>query len=104
MDWSDADGGSLTRCGHCDNCTRSPDSISMRDVTLESWQILKVLESITRDGGRVTMPMLADITRGVKWVGKARFTVDLDNLIGGKITMNRDVRDTRTSDICTLMT
>lgn len=87
--WSDVDGASPTRCGHCDNCTRAPDSISTRDMTLECWKILKVLEAIARDGGRVTITILTDLVRGGS--GK-KICLDLDGLIGGKITMKRDVR------------
>lgn len=97
--WSGADGG---RCGHCDNCTRSSDSISTRDVTIESWQILKVIESATREGRRFTIKLLADLVRGTNGSaftsgggtkGKEKISFDLDRLIGGKITMNRGVRD-----------
>jgi hypothetical protein len=30
-------------CGHCDNCTRSPNSVERKDVTLAMWQILNNL-------------------------------------------------------------
>jgi len=91
--WSDADGGSLAKCGHCDNCTRSPDSIITRDVTFECWQILKILESLTRDDVHVTISILADLVRGVKPSGGGGkgVTLDLDGLIGGKVTLNRGV-------------
>lgn len=100
--WSDGD--TLTKCGHCDNCTRSATSISTRDVTLESWQIIKVLEQVGRDGGRITVGMLADLVRGVgggsyaaaaggkKGKGKEKVSLDLNELAGGKITMNKNVR------------
>lgn len=103
--WSDADGNSLTRCGHCDNCARSSESIATRDVTLESWQILKLLEHVTRDGGRTTIGMLADLVRGAgggsyaaatgggrKGKGKEKVSLDVNEVSGGKIAMNKNVR------------
>lgn len=101
--WSDSEGNTLTRCGHCDNCTRSKSSITTRDVTLESWQVLKVLEHVSRDGGRITVGMLADLVRGAgggaysastggkKGKGKEKISLDLDEVAGGKVTMNKNV-------------
>ncbi|KAF8316779.1 ATP-dependent DNA helicase [Clavulina sp. PMI_390] len=106
--WTDASASgstaSLNRCGHCDNCSRPPTSITTRDVTLESWQILRVLEQVaSRDGGRVTIGMLADLVRGVgggsysaggggkKGKGKGdKMSLDLDELCGGKVAMNKN--------------
>jgi ATP-dependent DNA helicase Q1 len=92
-------------CGHCDNCTRDPDSISEQDVTLEAWQILRVAAAVAREGGRVTVGMLCDLARGNGGgvigvsAGKkkskedgAKVALNLDELIGGKVTMNKDVR------------
>lgn len=102
--WSDSDGQSLTRCGHCDNCTRPSESLSRKDVTLESWKILQVVDRVGSDGGRVTVGMLADLVRGAGGGGyivggggkgargaKEKVALDLDGVCGGKITLTKNV-------------
>ena len=50
------------------------------------------MESLTRDDIHVTISILTDLVRGVKPKGGDKgFTPDLDGLIGGKVTLNRDV-------------
>lgn len=102
--WATTEADAHARCGHCDNCTRPPESIERRDVTLEAWQILQVAQAIERDGGRVTLSMLADLVRGAgggvygvgggkRGKGKAKEKVGLDlaEIAGGKITLSKDV-------------
>src|SRR5258708_4045705 len=62
--WSTDGKDSLTRCGHCDNCSRPPEIIERRDVTVQAWQLVKIIEAIAAEGGRVTLGMLADLARG----------------------------------------
>ena len=62
----------MTPCGHCDNCTRPPETVDLRDVTEEAWQILTIVEAVQRQRGRVTLNKLADMARGP---GKAEFGV-----------------------------
>ncbi|EEB93448.1 hypothetical protein MPER_07889, partial [Moniliophthora perniciosa FA553] len=62
--WSTEESGALDRCGHCDNCTRPQDEIELRDVTFAVWQILKIVDHITREGGDVTAAQLAGLVRG----------------------------------------
>lgn len=121
--WSDTtEAGTLTRCGHCDNCTRPPESITTRDVTLESWQILKVSERVSRDGGRLTVGMLSDLVRGAggggfvadpgakrKGKGKGKATeskektsLDLDEIAGGKVALSKEVCLTSPMARCSL--
>ncbi|KAF8324278.1 P-loop containing nucleoside triphosphate hydrolase protein [Cantharellus anzutake] len=103
--WSDTmSDGSLSRCGHCDNCSRSPESIMTQDVTRECWKILKISDHIARERGRVTVGMLSDLVRGVgsgdytvtsskgggKSSAKPKTRLDLDEAIGGKVTMPKD--------------
>ncbi|EIW74415.1 ATP-dependent DNA helicase [Coniophora puteana RWD-64-598 SS2] len=104
--WTTAEKGSLDRCGHCDNCTRSPETLDVRDVTLESWQILRVLEAVHAGGGRVTMSGLAELAIGrgggafeqapvrgkrKKAQGaKEKMTVDYDAVAGGKVALSKD--------------
>ncbi|WRT64897.1 uncharacterized protein IL334_001836 [Kwoniella shivajii] len=98
--------GSTSSCGICDNCLRPADSIITKDVTIETWKILKVAQAVERDGGRVTLANLADLVRGLGGglfgvvgggegkKGKRKLNgekekVDLEE-VGGKITMSKD--------------
>ncbi|KAF8588200.1 ATP-dependent DNA helicase [Ramaria rubella] len=106
--WTSSTAGALTPCGHCDNCTRSPETIDHRDVTLEAWQILKVVQEIERQGGRVTVGMTADLIRGAggksfgvagggrKGKGKTKEKVELDlnEIAGGKVGLSKDDAET----------
>ncbi|RXW14015.1 hypothetical protein EST38_g11838 [Candolleomyces aberdarensis] len=63
--WSTVESSALEKCGHCDNCVRSPASVVLKDVTLPAWQILRVVYEITnRMGGKVTLNMLKGLVRG----------------------------------------
>jgi len=99
-----ASGGKITTCGICDNCVRDPASIITKDVTLESWKILTVLTEVVRSGGRVTLANLTGLARGLGGGGYAipaggkrkraepeKANLDIDELIGEKISMNGDV-------------
>lgn len=103
--WTSSTAGALTPCGHCDNCTRPPETVDRRDVTLETWQILQVVYEVERQGGRVTLGMMSDLIRGAgggafgvvdgdkKGTGNARKKVglDLDEIAGGKVALSKDV-------------
>lgn len=104
--WTSSTAGALTLCGHCDNCTRDAETLNRRDVTLECWQILKIVQEVEHLGGRVTLGMLADLIRGAgggsfgvvgnnnrKGKGKAKEKVDLDldATAGGKVNLTKDV-------------
>ena len=107
--WDHADaletsGGKITTCGICDNCTRDPATVIAKDVTLESWKILRVLQEVVRSGGRVTPATLINLVRGLgggifsvpaggkrKRSEPEKATLNLDHLVGGKITLNKDV-------------
>jgi ATP-dependent DNA helicase Q1 len=88
-------------CGICDNCLRDPASIITRDVTVESWRILKVVEEVQREGGRVTLANLADLVRGLgggsfavksgKRKGTEKGEMDVVDVAGGKVEMSKDV-------------
>ncbi|KAJ1299658.1 hypothetical protein OPQ81_009110 [Rhizoctonia solani] len=109
--WTTEAGGKLTPCGHCDNCTRPPESVVNKDVTLDAWIILRVVQTIDGEGGRVTIGMLADLVRGVG--GKAfqvpaggggkgrrrksqgeKVGLDLEGIAGGKISLSKDDAET----------
>ena len=100
--WTTDDTDALARCGHCDNCTRPPETVDQKDVTVEAWQILKIVAAVERQGGRLTLNGLSDLARGAgggafdaggKGKGKAKekTTLDLDEVAGGKITFSKDV-------------
>ncbi|CAE6448446.1 unnamed protein product [Rhizoctonia solani] len=109
--WTTEAAGKLTPCGHCDNCTRPPESVANKDVTLDAWIILRVAQTIDNEGGRVTIGMLADLVRGVG--GKAfqvpaggggkgrrrksqgeKVGLDLDGIAGGKTSLSKDDAET----------
>ncbi|KAG9032506.1 hypothetical protein FRB95_001413 [Tulasnella sp. JGI-2019a] len=104
--WSDTGSSTLTRCGHCDNCTRPPESVAEQDVTVNAWRLCKVAEQVSREGGRLTVAALGDLARGnggasfgIVAGGKGRrsrgktdekASLDLDAVCGGKVTLSKD--------------
>jgi ATP-dependent DNA helicase Q1 len=101
--------GSVASCGSCDNCLRDPESIVTRDVTMETWRILKIVNEVEREGGRATLSNVSDLARGL---GSASYTslslggnskkrkadpekgtMDTLAVAGGKVTLNKDVRN-----------
>ncbi|KZT54726.1 ATP-dependent DNA helicase [Calocera cornea HHB12733] len=109
--WEDPSAGpgtSLAKCGHCDNCTRSPSTIERRDVSVQSWQLLRIVEAVCREGGRVTVGILSDLARGlaggafnVSSGGKKRkrtekAELDLEDVAGGKVGLSKDDVETLT--------
>nr|XP_018265542.1 ATP-dependent DNA helicase [Kwoniella dejecticola CBS 10117]OBR87700.1 ATP-dependent DNA helicase [Kwoniella dejecticola CBS 10117] len=102
--------GTTSKCGICDNCTREPDSIVTKDVSVEAWRILKVAQYVQSEHGRVTLANLSDLVRGLgggtfsvvgggegrKGKRKAngeKEKVDLDS-VGGKILLGKDDTET----------
>lgn len=104
--WSAEGSQTLSKCEHCDNCTRSPESIENKDVTLDAWKILKVAHIIGEEGGRTTLGMLADLVRGAgggtfeggsggrgkgERRAKEKKLLDLAVICGGKVDMSKEV-------------
>jgi len=101
--WSTAETGALDRCGHCDNCKRDgdEDSVERRDVTLAAWQLLKILQAVRQQGGKLTLGKLAALARGnakgayevTTMKGRKRetetLTIDLDTVAGGAVEMSK---------------
>lgn len=96
------------RCGHCDNCTRDPNSVEQKDVTVQAWKVCKVSQWVQAQAGRLTVSALGDLVRGLgggafsvvqKGKGKSKKRkqsgekdhIDLDDLCGGKSDLNKDV-------------
>ncbi|KAF7310790.1 ATP-dependent DNA helicase [Mycena chlorophos] len=98
--WTTAEKNALAPCNHCDNCTRSPDSFTQRDVTLEAWQILRVVDAVKATGGQLTLAMLADLARGAGGGnydvgggrrGKEKMDLNLQAVCGGKVALKKEV-------------
>ncbi|EIW68807.1 hypothetical protein TREMEDRAFT_12143, partial [Tremella mesenterica DSM 1558] len=96
---------SVSPCGVCDNCSRPTSSIFTRNVTLETWQIIKVLDEVTAQGGRVTLSNLADLVRGLgggsfgimiqgkkgkRRMGGEKEKLDLNEVAGGKVGLSKE--------------
>lgn len=52
-----------SRCGRCDNCVSPPQAT---DCSFAAWRIVKAVQEITDEDGRVTVAALADLVRGLK--------------------------------------
>ncbi|EIN09098.1 ATP-dependent DNA helicase [Punctularia strigosozonata HHB-11173 SS5] len=109
-EWQEGGSSVLQRCGHCDNCTRPPEDVDRRDVTMEAWKILKVAQAIVKEDGRVTFSMMGDLVRGAgggsfgvvqggggrrgKLKAKEKAGLDLDAVAGGKVSLSKDDTET----------
>ena len=89
---SDGDGDTLARCGHCDNCTRPPETIDARDVTLDAWRVLRVVQRVAQKKRYVTLPMLTDLVRGAQNERTLKLDVDVHAVAGGKVALRKEVR------------
>ena len=93
-----------TPCGHCDNCTRAPDTLERlgERTRLAAWRLLRVATDARKE---LTMTQLCDLARGLgssaaagtgKGKGKGRakekVTVDLERVAGGKVELSKEVR------------
>jgi len=101
--WSTEDQDVLERCGHCDNCTRPPETIECRDVSLYSWQLLQIVHHIHKNRGKATVNMLAGLARNAGGAfdvssgrkrgrkEKEKVTLALDDVAGGTVDLSRNV-------------
>lgn len=100
--WTTNESDAMDRCGHCDNCTRPPANVEHKDVTVEAWQILKILEAVEGSGGRLTIAGLSDLSRGLgggsfetggggkRRNAKEKIQIDYDSVAGGKVRLSKD--------------
>lgn len=100
--WSTDEQGALDPCGHCDNCLRAQETVDREDVTLATWQILKIVQSVRRSGGKLTLAMLValarggkngafEASRGRKGRSKETHNLDLQQVAGGPVELSRGV-------------
>ncbi|KAI0747102.1 P-loop containing nucleoside triphosphate hydrolase protein [Daedaleopsis nitida] len=103
--WTTEQEDTLTACGHCDNCTRAPETLERLGVRTRvvAWQILRVLKAA---GGGVTMAQLCDLARGLggsnkaqdasegrgkgKGRAKEKVSVDVHEVAGGKVELSKE--------------
>ncbi|EGO29247.1 hypothetical protein SERLADRAFT_445074 [Serpula lacrymans var. lacrymans S7.9] len=98
--WTTEESDAFERCGHCDNCLRPPETVVHKNVTFEAWQLLKIVEAVGRQGKRLTMSGLGDLSRGLgggtfetggrRQKAKERFTLDYNEISGGKVGLSKD--------------
>ncbi|KAH7925066.1 ATP-dependent DNA helicase [Leucogyrophana mollusca] len=98
--WTTDEANAMDRCGHCDNCTRPPETVNYKDVTIEAWQILKILSAVEDQGGRLTVSGVSDLARGLGGGSfdtggkrkKIRGKVQLDYaaVAGGKVMLSKE--------------
>ncbi|KAI0699173.1 P-loop containing nucleoside triphosphate hydrolase protein [Cerioporus squamosus] len=111
--WATAEEDTLTRCGHCDNCTRPPETLEHLGVRgrVAAWQLLRVAEEA---GKELTMAQLCDLARGLgggsakekepaaaakgkgkgKGRGKEKPSVDVHEVAGGKVELSKEQTET----------
>ncbi|KIJ63080.1 hypothetical protein HYDPIDRAFT_176149 [Hydnomerulius pinastri MD-312] len=104
--WTTEESSAMDKCGHCDNCTRAPETVEHKDVTVETWQLLKILEAVDAQGGRQTIAGLSDLARGLgggsfdtggkRQKVKEKVQLDYDAVAGGKVGLSKDDIETLT--------
>lgn len=99
--WTTEESSAMDKCGHCDNCTRPVETVLYRDVTLEAWQTLKIVQAVDTEGGRQTVAGLSDLVRGAaggsfeaggkRKKSKEKVHLDYNAVAGGKVVLSKDV-------------
>ncbi|KAF9486141.1 ATP-dependent DNA helicase [Pholiota conissans] len=96
--WTTDESGALDPCGHCDNCTRPPESVERKDVTLATWQLLKIVNAVRQSGTKLTLSQLVTLARGGKkgtyevkqGRKKQQSTLDLEAVAGGPVDLSKN--------------
>ena len=76
--------------------------VERKDVTVATWQILKIVDAVRNSGGKLTLVMLASLARGLQGGSyevsqggrnelKQKVKLDLETVAGGPVDMNRTV-------------
>lgn len=99
--WTTEESSAMDKCGHCDNCTRPVGTVFHKDVTLEAWQTLKIVQAVDTEGGRQTINGFSDLVRGAaggsfEAGGKRKkrnekVRLDYDAIAGGAVVLPKDV-------------
>lgn len=55
----------LAPCGHCDNCTRPPESIKEKNVALDAWRVVTIAQAGRMQKVNLTLADLSGALRGV---------------------------------------
>ena len=92
--WTTDDVDASEPCGHCDNCTRAPDTIELRDVTEDAWKLVKILEAAGRP---MTLKRITSLARGnnggaYELPHGRKGKLDLKELIGTPLKLRPIVR------------
>ncbi|KAI9567984.1 P-loop containing nucleoside triphosphate hydrolase protein [Boletus coccyginus] len=98
--WTTEESSAMDKCGHCDNCTRPARMVFYKDVTLEAWQILKIVKAVDTEGGRQTVAGFGELARGAaggsfETGGKRRKVkekvhLDYNAVAGGEVRLTKD--------------
>ncbi|KAF8122865.1 ATP-dependent DNA helicase [Boletus edulis] len=98
--WTTEESSAMDKCGHCDNCTHPPGTVFYKDITLDAWQILKIVHAVDSEGGRQTIAGLSDLARGAaggsfeaggkRRKGKEKIRLDYDAVAGGQVELAKD--------------
>ncbi|KAH9849006.1 ATP-dependent DNA helicase [Lenzites betulinus] len=113
--WGTAEEDALTRCGHCDNCTRPPETVDRQDARLPAWQLLRIAAAAARANQQLTMAQLCKLARGLrvaaagesaaggakgrgrgKRARQEKESVDVQEAAGGKV----ELTETQTEHLC----
>ncbi|KAI0824919.1 P-loop containing nucleoside triphosphate hydrolase protein [Trametes gibbosa] len=116
--WGTPEEDALTRCGHCDNCTRPPETTDRQDVRLPAWQLLRIAAAADRANQQLTMAQLCKLARGLrvaasgesaaggargrgggKRARQEKESVDVQEVAGGKV----ELTETQTEHLCVRM-
>ncbi|KAI1789477.1 ATP-dependent DNA helicase [Ganoderma leucocontextum] len=98
--WEIGQEDARTPCGHCDNCTRPPDTFERAGMRgrVAAWQVLRVAEDTRKE---LTLTQLCELARGLgssaattvgkgKGRAKEKVTVDLERAAGGKVELTKE--------------
>ncbi|GAA5924221.1 RecQ family ATP-dependent DNA helicase [Sporobolomyces koalae] len=89
-------------CGSCDNCVRDAADIVTHDISDQAYRALRIIAAAEAQHGTLTLPQAADLVRGNGGGSfstrdknnKVKGKVDVTQVAGVKVTLNRDETET----------